>query len=69
MLRDVTRAHRDLRCHACDEAIVGEPSGRGLMLFLRGDEVVREEPPLCEKCALAISLTALHRFMEEEEEG
>jgi hypothetical protein len=38
-------------------------------LFPRGDEVVREEPPLCDKCALAINLTALHRFVEEEEEG
>jgi hypothetical protein len=47
----------------------GAPAGRGLLLFPRGDEVLREEPPLCEKCALAINLTALHRFVEEEEEG
>ncbi len=57
------------RCDACGRQVVGAPSGRGLLIFHRGDEVVREEPPLCEKCALAISLTALHRFVEEEEEG
>jgi hypothetical protein len=62
-------AERDLRCDACGAAIVGEPAGRGLLLFPRGDETLREEPPLCERCALAISLTALHRFEEEEEEG
>ncbi len=58
-----------LRCDACSDEIVGEPAGRGLLLFPRGDQVRREEPPLCAKCALAINLTALHRFMEEEEEG
>ncbi|MBX7196936.1 MAG: hypothetical protein K1X94_33105 [Sandaracinaceae bacterium] len=57
------------RCDACGLEVRGAPAGRGLLLFPRGDEVVREEPPLCEKCALAISLTALHRFIEEEEEG
>lgn len=57
------------RCDACGAEIRGEPAGRGLLLFVRGDDVVREEPPLCERCALAINLTALHRFIEEEEEG
>lgn len=49
--------------------IHGEPAGRGLLIFARGGKVVREEPPLCEACALAISISALHRFIEEEEEG
>lgn len=40
-----------------------------MLLFLRGDEVLREEPPLCERCALAISMTALDRIFFEEEEG
>lgn len=60
---------RPLRCDACGAAIPGEPAGRGLLLFPRGDEVLREEPPLCEACALAIGVTALHRFVEEEDEG
>jgi len=58
-----------LTCHACDAEIEGEPAGRGMLLFLRGDEVLREEPPLCERCSLAISMTALDRIFFEEEEG
>lgn len=59
----------ELTCHACDALIEGEPAGRGLLVFVRGDEVEREEPPLCERCAHAIGMTALFRFAEEEEEG
>lgn len=58
-----------LTCHACDAEIEGEPAGHGMMLFVRGDEVVREELPLCERCSLAISMTALDRIFFEEEEG
>lgn len=65
----MTERESTYRCDACGETRRGLPAGRGLLLFPRGDEVVREEPPLCDKCALAINLTALHRFVEEEEEG
>ena len=58
-----------LTCHACDAEIEGEPAGHGLLLFVRGDDVTREEPPLCERCALAVSMTALDRIFFEEEEG
>lgn len=58
-----------LRCDACDEPIEGEPAGRGLLVFPRGDDVLREEPPLCERCALAIGMTALARWEMEEEDG
>jgi hypothetical protein len=58
-----------LACDACGEPIEGEPAGRGLLVFLRGDDVAREEPPLCEKCALAIGVTALSRIEMEEEDG
>lgn len=58
-----------LSCHACDADIDGEPAGHGMMVFVRGDQVVREELPLCERCALAISMTALDRIFFEEEEG
>lgn len=58
-----------LVCHACETPIEGEPAGRGLLLFARGEDVTFEEPPLCEACALAIGMTALFRFEEEEEEG
>ena len=63
------KSHLQLACDACGAPISGEPAGYGLLLFPRGDEVRREEPPLCAKCALAIGVTALMRFVEEEEEG
>lgn len=56
-------------CDACSAPIEGEPAARGLLLFPRGERVEREEPPLCERCAHAIGMTALYRFIEEEEEG
>ncbi len=69
MLEAMMSARSSYRCDACGAESQGAPAGRGLLLFPRGDDVLREEPPLCEKCALAINLTALHRFIEEEEEG
>lgn len=63
------KSHLQLICDACGNAIEGAPAGHGLLLFPRGDEVRREEPPLCPRCALAIGVTALMRFVEEEEEG
>ena len=57
------------KCHACGADLGGEPAGRGLLVFPRGDGVEYEEPPLCESCAHAIGMTALFRFAEEEEEG
>jgi hypothetical protein len=38
-------------------------------VFARGDEVRYEEPPLCARCSVAIGVTALVRWAEEEEEG
>lgn len=67
---DRNSAHEDaLNCDACGEEIEGEPAGRGLLLFVRGDDVVREEPPLCERCALAISMTALAQWDQDEGDG
>jgi hypothetical protein len=45
------------------------PLGSGLLVFARGDEVRYEEPPLCARCSVAIGVTALVRWAEEEEEG
>ena len=56
-------------CDACGQAIEGEPSGKGLLVFPRGDTVHYEEPPLCARCAHAIAWTALWRWAEEEEGG
>ncbi|WP_437677419.1 hypothetical protein [Sorangium sp. So ce131] len=59
----------ELRCDVCDAAIEGEPAGRGLYLWSRGDEVRFEEPALCGGCAVAIGMTALSAWNAEEEEG
>lgn len=45
------------------------PAGSGLLVFSRGGEVSYEEPPLCARCSVAIGVTALVRWAEEEEEG
>ncbi len=65
------RGYRDGEptCHVCDEPIGGEPGGKGLLVFPRGDTAVYEEPLLCGRCAHAIGMTALWRFAAEEEEG
>ncbi|APR85707.1 Hypothetical protein A7982_11056 [Minicystis rosea] len=59
----------ELRCDVCDTPIEGEPSGRGLYMWTRGEEVRFEEPALCPQCATAIGVTALSAWTVEEEEG
>lgn len=59
----------ELRCDVCDEEIEGEPTGRGLYMWTRGDEIRFEEPALCAQCATAIGVTALAAWAVEEEEG
>jgi hypothetical protein len=63
------------RCDVCGQ-LVEEDSGDGpalpgsaLYVWTRGDEVRREEPPLCPSCAAALGLSALGRWEIEEEEG
>lgn len=71
-----------LRCDACGElvdAVEGSADadsmheaghgGAGLLMFARDGEVRFEEPPLCSRCSVAIGVTALVRWAEEEEEG
>jgi hypothetical protein len=59
----------EFECDACSAVVQGEPAGRGLYVWARGEEVRYEEPPLCARCATAIGLTALALFSMEEEEG
>jgi hypothetical protein len=59
----------ELRCDVCDDPIEGEPTGRGLYMWTRGDEVRFEEPALCARCSTAIGVTALAAWDVEEEEG
>ena len=72
-----------LRCDACGRLVdsprrVGadgredielDAPASGLLVFVRADEVRYEEPPLCARCSIAIGVTALVRWAEEEEEG
>jgi hypothetical protein len=57
-----------LFCDACGEPVTGDASS-GLLIFPRGDANTYEEPPLCARCSVAIGVTALVRWAEEEEEG
>lgn len=64
------------RCDVCNAEIAAgegddaeEVTGRGLLVWTRGDERRYQEPPLCPPCAAAIGLTALSRWEIEEEEG
>lgn len=68
LYREPRTAPPELECDACDRRIEGEPGGRGLYIWTRGEEVRYEEPPLCDACAQAIGLAALAMW-ELEEDG
>lgn len=59
---------RKTKCDVCGDEITAA-AGHGEIVSIRGDSVVREDKPLCERCAHVIGMTALFRFAEEEEEG
>ncbi len=65
----------EARCSVCSEQLADDdddlelPSGRGLLVWTRGDERRYEEPKLCPSCASAIGVTALQRWEIEEDEG
>jgi hypothetical protein len=56
-------------CDFCEHHFEGPPAGSGLFLWSRGDEYRFEEPPLCEECAMKISVGAVLKWESEEEEG
>ena len=63
-------------CDACGLPVLKDaegstsPSGSGLYVWVRGDDIRYEEPPLCADCAAAIGLTQLRLWeMEDDEEG
>ena len=58
-----------LFCDACGEPVESGEASTGLLIFPRGEANVYEEPPLCSRCSVAIGVTALVRWAEEEEEG
>jgi hypothetical protein len=68
------------RCDVCSDALETDENdssheareshtGRGLLVWSRGDERRYQEPPLCASCAAAIGVTALQRWEAEEDEG
>jgi hypothetical protein len=59
---------RSFVCDACGETFTGVPGGAGLFIWTRGDEVRYEEPPLCDRCAVAVSTTAMLGWAIEDEE-
>jgi hypothetical protein len=67
--RQAASSTTELCCDVCDATIEGEPAGRGLYMWSRGDELRFEEPALCSGCAVAIGITALSAWNAEEEEG
>lgn len=69
-------AKQETRCDACGATLSPAENeddygvaGRGVYLWTRGDQVTREDAPLCASCASAIGMTALARWEIEEEEG
>lgn len=70
------------RCDVCAASLSGaaedgdgdaddryDVTGRGLLVWSRGEERRYQEPPLCSGCAAAIGVSALQRWEIEEEEG
>jgi len=56
-------------CHVCDEPLGAGEGSRGALLFLRGDDVVVEEPRVCDRCSIAIGMTAMWRMAAEDDGG
>jgi hypothetical protein len=64
------RQGRGYDCDSCGQSFEGEPGGAGLYIWTRGEEVRYEEPPLCEPCAMRVTVGALLSWeAEDEEEG
>ena len=59
-------------CDACntplDLADV-EEQGKGVFLWVRGDQRRYDEVPLCSNCGTAIGMAVLARYAMEEDEG
>jgi hypothetical protein len=62
----------DVRCNVCGEGVEQDEEslvGKAFFFRHRGDLPEYETEPVCAGCAVAIGLSALHRWEIEEEEG
>jgi len=70
-----TEDARAKRCDVCDAPIRAtdddlHPAGAGIYVWTRGDEVRREEPPLCPTCGATLGMAQVRRWeIEDDEEG
>ncbi len=62
-----TRGSTATICDICGSPIEGEPAGRGLYVWKRGEERRFEEPALCASCSVDIGVSALNVWRVEEE--
>jgi hypothetical protein len=74
-LRGAIATHRALfaesgrpTCDRCGSRVYGQPRGRGLLVWSRGDETRYEEPPLCDDCAPRVAMFGQRQFDEQEDE-
>jgi len=63
-----TRKKPPAFCDVCGAEIEGEPAGKGLLVWWRGEERRTEEPALCKACAPAITAAGGMLWMDEGDE-
>lgn len=71
IVADVDKTNRrpvPVVCDVCGSEIEGEPAGKGLLVWWRGEERRAEEPALCQKCAPAITAAGGMMWVHEDEE-
>ena len=56
------------RCHVCNAAVSGDDATSGLFVWVRGDEIRFEEPPLCGDCGIVLGISALAQWRREEDD-
>ena len=64
--------NEEVCCDACNAPITledMEDQGKGVFLWVRGDQRRYDEVPLCPNCGTAIGMAVLARYAMEEEEG
>lgn len=59
---------REYECDQCSRSFAGDPAGAGLLVWMRGDEIRYEEPPLCEECARKLTIGAVLKWDDECED-